>query len=207
MTHTKESVTVYFDYLISILEKAKEPFAEFYTRPENQDLNLPKFFDYSKSEGVEEDSGLGDKFWVIPPILYFGIQNADEPNLIYLLTNKIDFVRNMNNLETENKNELLTLNKHIGELFTNGFRLYLFEGVFTDDNEETYAKFLFIGQKPTPEDEDPLEEIRDCQSEHEDYVIDIMGIDYFYNTYTSLKSLSNHNELVESFKERYNRLN
>jgi hypothetical protein len=110
-----------------------------------------------------------------------------------------------NSMKTEKENKLQTLNKHIEELFTDGCRLYLFKGVFNEENEN-YAKFLFIGQKPTPEDEDPLEEIRDCKSEHEDCVIDIMGIDYFYKTYTSLKSLPNHDELVKSFKERYNRL-
>jgi hypothetical protein len=96
MTHTKESVKSYFDYLISILEKAKEPFAEFYTRPENnkekEELSLPEHFNFSYSDGIEVfDDETGELEMEEPDLLYWGLYSSHEMHSFNIETGEIEF--------------------------------------------------------------------------------------------------------------------
>lgn len=95
MTHTKESVRAYFDYLIGILEKAKEPFAEFYTRPENEDVDdicLPQHFNFSYSVGHKDfDEETGKLEYSEPDLLYWGLYSPHEMHFLNLETNVIGF--------------------------------------------------------------------------------------------------------------------
>jgi hypothetical protein len=93
MTHTKESVTAYFDYLISILEKAKEPFAEFYTRPEFQEEDcLPQHFRFDYAEGWKEfNDKTGELEYSEPDLLYWGLYSASEMHSLNLETGEIKF--------------------------------------------------------------------------------------------------------------------
>ena len=92
MKHTKESVIAYFDYLIGILEKAKEPFAEFYTRPENEDLIVPRFLNFDYSKGHKDfDDETGELDYSEPDLLYWGLYSPHEMHSFNIETGEIDF--------------------------------------------------------------------------------------------------------------------
>jgi hypothetical protein len=88
---TKEQVKAHFDWLISVLEKAKPIFVDFYTKQNNELEELPSYFSFQYAEGekfIDERDGLECEE---ESVLYFGVYTPIEMHCCNFTTNQIEF--------------------------------------------------------------------------------------------------------------------